>query len=84
MTQRQRLKEYLETHKSITPLQSWNELGIYRLSAVVFDLKKEGCNIVTGRAKVRNKWGEVCEVGEYSLVRPEPSNYPSQPPQDVV
>ena len=72
MTQRQRLKEYLETHENINPLQAWNLLGIYRLSAVVFDLKKEGFDIQTGRLKVRNKFGEVCEVGLYSHVKPEP------------
>ena len=78
MTQLQRLEEYLLTHDNINPLQAWNELGIYRLSAVVFDLRKEGLNIHTGRMKVRNKFGETCEVGLYSIVKavPEPTPEP--------
>ena len=32
-TQAERLLAYLQQHGSITPMQAWQELGIYRLAA---------------------------------------------------
>jgi hypothetical protein len=60
--------EYLRAHESIDPLTSWNELGIYRLSAVIYDLKKDGHKIETRRKAVTNRFGEVCVVALYVLV----------------
>ena len=55
MTQKKRLLEYLAHHKTINPLESWIELGIYRLSAVILLLKKDGYNIVTDKVKVKKR-----------------------------
>lgn len=68
MKQKERLLEWLETHESINPLQAWRFLGIYRLSAVIYDLRKEGCVIETERRPVKNRFGEICHVGFYKLV----------------
>ena len=67
MTQKERLLNYLKQHSKINPLQSWQALGIYRLSAVIFDLRKEGYEIVTNRKAVQNQFGEECVVAEYEL-----------------
>jgi cob(I)alamin adenosyltransferase len=65
MTQVERLETYLESHASITPLEAWNLLGIYRLSAAVHTLKKKGRKIETELVKVSNQFGESCHVAQY-------------------
>ena len=47
MTQANRLLDYLKTNGTINPLESWQQLGIYRLSDTVFRLRKEGYLIRT-------------------------------------
>lgn len=69
-TQNRRLLEYLQTHVSITPLEAWTHLGIYRLSGRVFDLRKEGHRITSKIVTVRNKWGEEARVASYALLQP--------------
>lgn len=68
MTQKERLLDYLKSHGRINPLDAWKQLGIYRLSAVVFDLRKDGHRIETTRKAVQNQFGEECVVAEYVLV----------------
>ena len=67
MNQKQRLMEHLHLNKTINPLQAWSSLGIYRLSAQVHILRKEGWNIETKDLKVNNQFGEKCVVAEYVL-----------------
>ncbi len=50
---------------AINPLDSWNKCGVYRLSAVIHNLRKKGLHIVTRDKKVTNQFGEGCTVGEY-------------------
>ena len=64
-TQCERLKQHLELHGKVNPLEAWHKLGIYRLGARVFDLKEQGMNIVTERVNVTNQFGEKCKVAEY-------------------
>jgi len=66
-TQKQRLLQYLQENETINPLEAWAELGIYRLGARIFDLKKDGWTIVAGETPVKNRFGEDCYVAEYSL-----------------
>lgn len=69
-TQNRRLLEYLQTHQSITPLEAWTHLGIYRLSGRVFDLRHEGHLVTSKLVTVRNKWGEEARVASYTLLQP--------------
>ena len=66
-TQTNRLKTYLKIYGRINPLAAWKELGIYRLGARIFDLKKQGVEIVSGRCTVINQFREKCAVAEYKL-----------------
>lgn len=50
---------------AINPMDAWNKCGVYRLSAVIHNLRKKGCEIVTRDKKVQNQFGESCTVGEY-------------------
>ena len=65
MTQEERLEHYLIEHRAVNPLEAWVELGIYRLSAIVHNLKKKGMQIETVRIGVFNRFGESCNVAEY-------------------
>ena len=69
--QKGRLLDYLLAQGTIDPLTAWKRLGIYRLSARILDLRKEGWNIIMERKEVINKFGEKCHVGFYSLKKGE-------------
>ena len=67
-TQCERLLKYMMTHTGITPMDSWNKLGIYRLGARVWDLKhKRGYVITKQMVVVKNRFGEKCRVAQYRL-----------------
>lgn len=66
-TQEQRLENYLKSHKWINPLIAWRQLGIYRLSAVIFKLRDKGLNITTELVEVKNQFGETCRIAKYTL-----------------
>lgn len=67
MKQTERLLNYLKDNKKIDPITSWNYLGIYRLSAVVFLLRKDGWKIKTNTVEVKNQFNESCHVAQYEL-----------------
>tara|TARA_R110002049_G_scaffold225360_1_gene397187 strand:- start:918 stop:1193 length:276 start_codon:yes stop_codon:yes gene_type:complete len=67
--QEKRLLDYLKKHRSINPIMSWQTLGIYRLSDVVFKLRNRGFNIETERKTVMNKWQEKTSFATYILER---------------
>jgi hypothetical protein len=46
-TQPQKVLAYLKRHRTITPREALMDLGIYRLAAVVFDLRYCGWDITT-------------------------------------
>ncbi len=66
--QETRLLEYLKTNYRITPIEAWNELGIYRLSDVVFKLRNKKYEIETELIPVRNRFNEPCSFAEYKLL----------------
>lgn len=67
MTQKQRLLDYLYEGNTVTTLDAFRKLGITRISAVVYDLKKDGHNLITERVSVKNRYGEKCSVCRWSL-----------------
>jgi len=66
-SQNARLIDYLEQKGSIQPLEAWLELGCYRLSARIKDLKDMGYNITKTMITVKNQFGEKCKVARYEL-----------------
>ena len=66
-TQCNRRLDYLETNDGIDPLTAWRDLGIYRLGARVFDLRKAGHPITRVMREVDNRFGEICRVAYYKL-----------------
>ena len=67
MAQMDRVLSHLKTKGTIQPLEAWRDLGIYRLSAVIYDLRQEGHKIDTKRIEVVNRFGEPLLIAEYSL-----------------
>lgn len=47
MTKQDKVKNWLLSGKSITPLDCWKRFGLYRLSHVIYVLRKEGHKIKT-------------------------------------
>lgn len=66
-TQKQRILKHLNRYHKIDPLRAWQSYGVYRLSDVIFRLRKDGYPIETGDKVVKNKYGEKCRVAEYIL-----------------
>ena len=66
--QETRLLHYLESNKKISPMEAWTELGIYRLSDVVFKLRNKKYEIETERKSVLNRFDEPCSFAEYKLL----------------
>jgi len=67
--QEQRLLDYLKTNFKVSPMDAWIELGIYRLSDVVFKLRNKGYEIETERKSVLNRFDEPCSFAEYKFKR---------------
>lgn len=44
-TQKKAILEWLQAGRTITPMDALKEFGCFRLSAQIFNLKKEGYNI---------------------------------------
>ena len=68
-TQCDRVLEYLTTHNSITPMDALRHLGIMRLGARIWDLKRMGHNIDTGTEEVMTGNGGTARVARYTLRR---------------
>lgn len=59
--------KHMETHKRGISQREAYKMGIYRLSAVIFELRKEGYHIWTEIKEVINADGSVSRVGYYHL-----------------
>ena len=67
-SQKENILEYLQIGNKITPLEALYKFGSFRLSAVIFELRQEGFNIITHKKKVDEK-----TFAEYELIN-EKSN----------
>lgn len=67
VTQAQRVLQYMEDFGSITQLEALNDLGVMRLASRISDLKKDGYPIRSEIVTVKNRYGEHCNIKQYSL-----------------
>jgi hypothetical protein len=67
VTQARLIVEYLEEFGSITPLEAIRDIGCYRLSARISDIKKMGIPIETEMVNVKNRRGKYSRIARYSL-----------------
>ena len=64
-SQNKRLLRYLKAHRSITPLEAIEHLGIMRLGARIFDLRNKGHRIATERMTVTDRFGAESHPARY-------------------
>lgn len=67
MTQKDRVLKYMQDFGKITPLDAIREFGCLRLSARIFDLKRDGHNIVSETETSKNRYGESVSYASYRL-----------------
>lgn len=65
-TQAQRVLKYMRDFGSITPMEAIADLGVMRLAARISDLRKAGYDIESKTVPVRNRYGQTCNVAQYS------------------
>ena len=66
-TQTDAVLEWLQTGAGITSLDAFKELGVTRLSAIIFNLRRQGYDIEAENVRVRNRFGNTVTVAKYYL-----------------
>ena len=66
MTQADKVYEYMQKNGEISQREAY-KMGIYRLSAVIFDMKEAGLPICSVRRKCRNRDGTYSYPSFYWL-----------------
>lgn len=59
MTQTRKILEYMQTYGSISSMEAFRELGITRLSARIYDLRRAGYQIDTWRVSKKKNGEEI-------------------------
>ena len=67
LRQWERVLKYLDDFGSITPLQALADLGIMRLGARIYDLRKKGYSIIRETEKSRNRYGQPVRYARYRM-----------------
>lgn len=68
VSQKEKVLNHLQNHRCITSMEAFSKYGATRLSAIIFDLKKEGYLIKATNVTRKNSDGNVCNYAEYSLM----------------
>ena len=66
-TQEQRVLNYMQNVGAISSLDAIRELGILRLGARIFTLRKRGYNILGRMRTATNRFGDEVHYKEYFL-----------------
>lgn len=68
MTQKERVRVYIERYGSISPLEAFQDLGITKLATVIGYLKREdGLKVYQRFIKTENRYGETVYYMRYWL-----------------
>lgn len=65
MTNKEKVLDYLEHHDGITTMEAFQKLNITRLSAIIFDLIKDGVEIEKENLIQKNNNGKVVQFTRY-------------------
>lgn len=66
MTQRDRLREFLDQGNTLMRQDAWRNLGIMEAPARISELRAEGYRIKTEMVTVTNRYGEKVKVARWS------------------
>ena len=61
------IKHRLESGKSITSKQAFEDYGVTRLAAIVHNLRKAGMNIITIDREAKDRYDNTVRFAEYRL-----------------
>ena len=67
ITQRELVAKYIHDFGSITSYQAFADLGITRLSARIWELKRDGYIIRKDRKTTRNRYGKAVYYDRYTI-----------------
>ena len=67
MKQNERVLKYMKDFGTITQLQALSDLGVMRLGARIYDLKRAGHMISRRMVTRKNRYGEAVSFAEYRL-----------------
>lgn len=67
MSQATDILEYIRDNGSITTKQAMDDIGCYRLSARVYDIRSFGIDVRKEMVEVENRNGETCRVARYYI-----------------
>lgn len=65
LTQHEEVRKHLETYGHITSMEAFERYGATRLSAIIYNLKKEGMNITTEQTKGTTRYGRAVTFATY-------------------
>ena len=65
MTQAERILDHLKSGRTLTRLNSWDDLGILEAPARVSELRAMGHPIETKRRQVLNRYGAKVTIAEW-------------------
>ena len=71
LTQSMKILKYMMDFGSITPIEALKDLGVMRLGARIYDLEKQGFEILHERESGRNRYGEKTSYARYRLAKKE-------------
>ena len=66
-TQKEAIEMHLKEFGHITPLDALKEYGCFRLSNIIYQLKKSGLKIETIRTSQISRYGNKCNFATYIL-----------------
>ena len=67
--QQERVLKYMMDYGSISSLEAFRDLGVTRLSAVIFCLKRKGHRITSTTEFRKNRYGEPVHFSRYVVER---------------
>ena len=70
MNQTQEILDYILNKGSITTKQATEEIGCYRLSARIYEIRALGIDVQKEMIRVLNRKGETCRVARYTIPNP--------------
>jgi Helix-turn-helix domain len=65
-SQKERVRKYLDSGKTLTRLNAWERLGILECPARISELRYSGYQIKTKMVSVKNRFGETVRVARWS------------------
>lgn len=68
-TQHSEVLNYLQKNKKgLTSMEAFEKFGATRLSAIIFNLRHDGYNIITEDKVVKTRYGTKTSVANYKMV----------------